>query len=248
MIAAALAVAADVAFRLAANAAAAAFAQAPPYVAYRTDATVDVPSLRRHKVISRQVETRTKDDYAVLQDLPRGQRQYAHSFPLIPTFDALSYFRLQYNGDRRDALSYVQMQQPITFTDPRATSKADVVVTSLKYYRATYAADSNDRLLHITMDPLPSLTRGNESDFYLHDVYVDAATNLPTRVTYSGPTTEFACDYATVENHWLVRHVVYTHTFYGPLHVGRVTFTVDSTNSDFAFPAAPSDPKLAPGA
>ncbi len=167
-------IAADAAFRNAANAAAAAFAQAPPYVAYRTDATVDVPSLRRHKVISRTVETRTRDDYAVLQDLPKGQRQYAHSFPLIPTFDAISYFRLEYNGDRRDALSYVQMQQPITFTDPRATSHSDVVVVSLKYYHATYAPDSTDALLHVVMDPLPSLTRGNDSDFYLHDVYIDA--------------------------------------------------------------------------
>ncbi len=240
-----LAVAADVVFRLAANAAAAAFAKAPPYLAYRTDATVDVPSLRRHQVISRAVETRTKDDYAVLQDLPKGRRQYAHSFPLIPTFDAISYFRLQYNGSQRDALSYVQMQQPITFTDPRTTSHADVVVVTLKYYHATYAPDSTDSLLHVVLDPLPTLTRGNDSDFYLHDVYVDPATDLPTRVHYSGPATDFTCDYATVENHWLVKHVVYTHTFFGPLHLGRVTFTVDSTNSDFRFPAGPSDPKLA---
>lgn len=238
-------IAADVAFRTAANAAAAAFAQAPPYIAYRTDATVDVPSLRRHQVISRAVESRTKDDYAVLQDLPRGKRQYAHSFPLIPTFDAISYFRLEYNGGQRNALSYVHMQQPITFTDPRASSKADVVVTSLKYYHASYARDSSDSLLHIVMDPLPSLTRGNDSDFYLKDVYVNPATGLPTRVHYSGPATEFTCDYATIENHWLVNHVVYSHTFFGPLHLGRVTFTVDSTNSGFSFPATPSDPKLA---
>jgi hypothetical protein len=238
-------IAADVAFRTAANAAAAAFAQAPPYIAYRTDATVDVPSLRRHQVISRAVESRTKDDYAVLQDLPKGQRQYAHSFPLIPTFDAISYFRLEYNGGRRNALSYVRMQQPITFTDPRTSSKADVVITSLKYYHASYAPDSSDSLLHIVMDPLPSLTRGNDSDFYLKDVYVNPATNLPSRVHYSGPATDFTCEYTTVENHWLVSHVIYTHTFFGPLRLGRVTFTVDATNSNFSFPASPSDPKLA---
>jgi hypothetical protein len=39
--------------------------------------------------------------------------------------------------------------------------------------------------------------------------------------------------------------VVYSHTFFGPLHLGRVTFTVDSTNSGFSFPATPRDPKLA---
>jgi hypothetical protein len=236
---------ADVAFRQAANAAAAAFAQAPPYLAYRTDATVDVPSLHRHQVISRAVETRTSDDFAALQDLPQGQHQYAHSFPLIPTFDALSYFRLEYNGGRRDALSYVHQVQPITFTDPRATSRADVVVTSLRYYHASYAADSNDRIAHVLMEPLQTLTKGNDSDFYLHDVYIDTATNLPTRVTYIGPSTSFACDYGMVENHWLVTHVVYTHTFFGPLHMGRVTFTVDATNAGFTFPDQPSDARLA---
>ena len=238
-------IAADVQFRTTANAAAAAFAQAPPYLAYKTDVVVDVPSLRRHKVISRQVETRTRDDFAVLQDLPRGQRQYAHSFPLIPTFDAISYFRVTFNGSQRDTLSYVEPGQAITFTDPRATSHADVVVVSLRYYRAAYADDSNDTIAHILMDPLPTLTRGNSSDFYIHDVYVDTASNLPTRVVYVGPTTTFSCDYQVVEGHWLVTHASYVHTFYGPLRMGRVTASAEATNHDFAFPATPSDPKLA---
>ena len=238
-------IAADVQFRQAANAAAQAFANSPPYLVYRTAVTVDVPSLRRHQVIARAVETRTADDFAVLQDLPRGQRQYAHSFPVIPTFDALSYFRLEYNGNRRDALSYVHQIKTITFTDPRATSTADVVVTSLRYYHASYAADSNERLAHIAMDPLPTLTRGNESDFYIHDLYVDTSSNLPMRVTYAGPTTDLTIDYAVIENHWLVKHMSYAHTVFAPLRVGRVRFTVDATNEDFGFPATPSDPKLA---
>ena len=235
---------ADVAFRLAANAAAAAFAAAPPYISYRTDATVDVPSLHQHKVISRAVTARTKDDAAVLQDLPQGQRQYAHSFPLIPTFDALSYFRLEYNVGRRDALSYVHQVQPITFTDPRSTSHADVVVVSLRYYHAVFAPDTNDRILHVTMDPLPSLTANNSSDFYLHDVYIDSTTMLPTRVTYTGPTTNFTVDYTTVENHWVVNHVAYDHTLFGPLKIGRVHFTVDANYTNFAFPTTPGDSKL----
>ncbi|HWT05374.1 MAG TPA: hypothetical protein VN224_06435 [Xanthomonadales bacterium] len=236
---------ADVQFRQAANAAAAAFANAPPYLAYRTEVVVDVPSLNRHQVIARQVETRTRDDYAALQDLPRGQHQYAHSFPLIPTFDALSYFRVTFNGNRRDLLSYVEPGLPITFKDPRETSHADVVVTSLRYYRASYAPDSGDRIAHIAMDTLPTLTRDNASDFFIHDVYVDTVTNLPTKVVYIGPTTTFTCDYDVVQGHWLVRHATYVHTFYGLMHLGRVTVTANATNSDFSFPATPSDPKLA---
>lgn len=238
-------IAADVQFRQAANAAAAAFAQAPPYVAYRTNVVVDVPSLRRHKTIARQVETRTADDFAVLQDLPHGQRQYAHSFPVIPTFDALSYFRLDFNGSQRDTLSFVHDVTPITFSDPRATSHADVVVTSLRNYRASYLPDSTDALAHIAMDPLPALTRGNDSTFFLHDLYVDTATNLPTQVSYTGPTASFTCDYTVAEGHWLIRHAIYSQIFFGPLHLGRVTATAEATNSDFAFPATPSDPRLA---
>ena len=237
--------AADAQFRLAANAAAAAFANSPPYIAYKTDVVIDVPSMRQHKVVSRSVESRTKDDFAVLQDLPNGQRQYAHSFPLLPTFDALSYFRVTFNGNRRDLLSYVEPGPPLTFKDPRETSHADVVVVSLRYYHASYAADSTDSIAHIQMDALPTLTLGNSSDFYIHDVYVDTATNLPTRVIYIGPTTTFACDYGVFDSHWLVRHVAYTHTFYGPLKIGRVTASADATNHDFSFPATPSDPKVA---
>lgn len=238
-------IAADVQFRTTANAAAAAFANKPPYLAYKTDVVVDVPSLRRHKVISRAVETRTTDDYAALQDLPQGQHQYGHSFPLVPTFDAISYFRVTFNGSQRNTLSYVEPGAPITFKDPRETSHADVVVTSLRYYRASYAADSNDKIAHILMETLPTLTRGNNSDFYIHDVFVDTATNLPTRVIYEGPTTTFTTDYQVIEGHWLVTHANYVHTFFGPLHMGRVTATADATNHDFGFPATPSDPKLA---
>jgi hypothetical protein len=74
---------------------------------------------------------------------------------------------------------------------------------------------------------------------------VDTASNLPTKVVYIGPTTTFTTDYQVVEGHWLVNHAVYVHTFYGPLKVGRVTATADATYHDFAFPPAPSDPKIA---
>jgi hypothetical protein len=237
---------ADVAFRLAANAAAAQYAAAPPYLQYHTRANVDVPALNRHKVIEREVETRTKDDHAVLQDLPNGQRQYGQSFPLIPTFDALSYFRLEYNGAQRDALSHVTLYAPITFTDSHpANANVAVVATTLRYYYAQYAADTTDAVSHIVMQPLQTLTKGNNSDFYLHDVYVDTTTMLPTRVTYTGhDDTELTFDYMMVQNHWLVDHAFYARTLHGPLHIGSVHFTVDATFDQFAFPETPNDPQL----
>lgn len=241
-------VTADALFRLAANAAAAQYAAAPPYLTYHTVTVIDVPSLKRHKVVERAVEVRTKDDFAALQDLPHGQHQYGQSFPLTPIFDALSYFRLAFNGVKRDLLSHVTMYQPITFGETKAISaNANVVATTLRNYYAHYGADSTDTKAHLVMDALPALTNGNNSDFYIHDVYVDTANNLPTRVTYRGKDdTEFTIDYVTVQNHWLVSHAFYAKTEYGPLRIGRVHFTADSTFDAFTFPTTPSDPKLVP--
>ncbi len=238
-------VAADVLFRLAANAAAEEYRRPPPYLSYHTVARIDVAALNKHKVIERAVETRTSDDFAVLQDLPRGQRQYGQSFPLIPTFDALSYFRLEYNAQRRDLLSHVTTYEPITFAAPRSTPGVTVVSTTLRNYYARYADDSNDSQAHIFMDPLKALTQNNSSDFYLHELYIDRSTNLPSRVTYTGhDNVVFTVDYTTVQSHWLVRHVYYTRTFFAPFHIGQTSFSVDATFDDFTFPQTPADPKL----
>jgi hypothetical protein len=94
------------------------------------------------------------------------------------------------------------------------------------------------------MQALPALTRDNDSSFYLKDVYVDTATNLPTRIVYSGPTTDFAIDYKVVENHWLIDHVRYSRTLVAILHLGQTTFTTEASYNAFTFPAAPTDPRL----
>src|ERR1700728_1849756 len=66
---------ADAEFRAVANAAFAAWQQQPPYVAYRVDVNVNVSALKKSRRIERAVETRTRDNLAVLQDLPQGQNQ-----------------------------------------------------------------------------------------------------------------------------------------------------------------------------
>jgi hypothetical protein len=240
-------VAADVLFRLTANAAAEQYRRPPPYLAYHTVAQIDVPALQKHKTVERAVETRTADDFAVLQDLPRGQRQYGQSFPLIPTFDALSYFRIDYSGaQHRNLLAHVTTYEPITFSAPRATTPGvNVVATTLRNYYARYADDSTDTKAHLIMQPLKALTTNNTSDFYIRELYVDTATNLPTRVTYTGhDDVEFSVDYTTVQTHWLVSHVYYTRTFFAPFHIGQTHFTVNATFDDFTFPQTPADPKL----
>jgi hypothetical protein len=246
---------ADAEFRAAANAAFDAWQKQPPYIAYRVDVDVDVPALNRSQRISRSVEARTRDDLAVLQDLPSGQNQLGHAFPVQPTFDALSYFHIDFHVTDRlrmhNPLTAVTMYppapgvppQPLHYTDPAATG-ADVVVTTLRNYYAQYAPDTTDRIAHIVMQPLPALTRDNTSTFYLKDVYVDTVSNLPTRIVYSGPTADFALDYTVIEDHWVINRAHYRATVFAPLHIGSATFTTNATYSAFTFPTTPADPRL----
>jgi hypothetical protein len=247
---------ADAEFRAVANAAFAAWLNQPPYISYRVDVDVDVPAMHTVRHVSRAVEARTRDDLAVLQDLPNGQNQIGHAFPVPPTFDALSYFRLDFHlGDPvrlHNPLTAVTMlspapgipPQPLRYTDPTPSAPNVVVVTSLRNYYAQYADDSTDQSVHIVMQALPALTRGNDSSFYLHDIYVDTATDLPTRIVYSGPDTDFTLDYAVVDGHWLIRHLSYRRSIVAPLHIGQTTFTTEASYGGFTFPAAPADARL----
>ncbi len=248
---------ADAEFRAAANAAFDAWQHQPPYIAYRVDVDVDVPGVGAHRTVARAVEARTRDDLAVLQDLPRGANQLGHAFPAPPTFDALSYFHIDFHlGDPvrlHNPLTAITLippepglpPQPLHYNPP-APSSGDVAVvaTTLRNYYAQYAADSTDALAHVVMLPLPALTRGNDSSFYLHDVYIDTATNLPTRIVYSGPATQLTIEYAVIEQHWLIAHLNYQQTFFAPLHIGRTTATTDARYSGFSFPDRPQDARL----
>jgi hypothetical protein len=248
---------ADAEFRAAANAAFAAWQNRPPYIAYRVDVDITISALKQPRHISRAVEARTRDDLAVLQDLPRGQNQLGHAFPLPPTFDAISYFRIDFKLSDpirlHNPLTALTMlppgpnlpAQPIHFAAV-VPSRPDIaaVATTLRNYYAVYAADSSDRLAHIVMKPLPALTRNNTSAFFIKDVYIDTSNDLPTRVIYSGPTTEFTIDYALRDSHWLIEHARYSTTLYGPLHIGQTTAVTDAHFSEFSFPASPDDERL----
>jgi hypothetical protein len=240
---------ADAEFRAAANAAFVAWQHPPPYISYQVDVDTELPSLKQSRKISRAVEMRTKDDLAVLQDLPQGDNRMATAFPVPPTFDALSYFEFIFDpGDEiHPPISDINMiadrpffpPEPLHFGIGNASNPdVAVVVPYLRNYRAQYAPDSTEQLAHIVMVPLKPLTAGNDSTYYLKDVYVNTATNLPTRITYAGPALNFVLDYAMVENHWLVDHVRYS------LTRGRTPFTADAVYSAFTFPAAPVDGRL----
>jgi len=246
----------DIAFEDAANAAAAAWQARPAYVTYLCHTDVGAPSLGQKLHTDRSVMVRTLDDAAVMKDLPGGAETLGLAFPISPTFDALSYFRLNTSiGWHRRLSSDITGPDgkgpivPIHF-DTVVHNPDAVIVTSLRFYYPKFAPDSSDApggRTHLIMEALPTLTNNNTSDFYISDVIIDNATKLPLEVTYSGKDDRrFVIDYETVKGHWVVKHALFEQTIYGVLHIGRVHYVADTTFTDYAFPQSPPDPRLAP--
>lgn len=243
----------DIVFQRTANTAAAIVEAAPPFVSYRVITQVSAPSIGQHREIARAVAVRTKDDLAVIQDLPRGSNVLGHGFPITPSFDALSYFTLSWKVGAHGAFSaYVHDVTPLTY-DMTKGKGADVVVMRLLRYRAEYATDSSDAAdgkTHITLVPYDFVKRQAlkpDSTFYLSDVVIDNATQLPSSVRYrGGDDIDFAIDYAVTAGHWLVTHAHYEETLHGPLRIGRLHVIADSVYDQFAFPDGAPDPRLIP--
>ncbi len=246
----------DLAFHDCANAAAEAFAKnRPAFITYHVATHVSAPALHRERNVIRRVSVRTKDDLAVIQDLPQGSNQLGHGFPVTPAFDALSFFTLSWHvGARTEVSAYVHDVTPMTFPDP-LKSTADVVVFRLRQYRVAYASDSSnapDAKTHITFVPFDFVKREvkkPDSTFFLSDVYIDNATKLPTQVRYQGgDDIDFVVDYAMLQGHWLIDHAHYEETLRGPLRIGRLHVIADAAYDEFTFPAQAPDPRLQDGA
>ncbi len=211
------------------------------------------PSLGQHREVERAVAVRTKDDLAVLQDLPHGANQLGHGFPITPSFDALSYFTLSWKvGAHGEFSSYVHDVVPLQY-DLSKKSAADVVVIRLLQYRAEYAPDSSDApdaKTHIVLVPYDFVKRRAikpDSTFYLSDVVIDNASHLPSSVRYvGGDDIDFSIDYTMTQGHWLVSHAHYEETLHGPLRLGRLRVIADANYDQFAFPDGAPDPRLIP--
>ena len=249
---AAVTLAPDLVFQHTANVAAGAVEAAPPFVAYRVSTHVSAPAIHKERDVVRGVMVRTSDDVAVVQDLPRGANQLAHGFPVTPSFDALSYFTLSWKvGYHSEVSSYVHDVTPLRYTD--TPSSADVVVVRLRQYRAEYAPDSSsapDGKTHIKLVPYDFVKKQvvrPDSTFFLSDLYVDNATQLPAQVRYEGgDDIVFLVDYDRIDGHWLVTHAHYEETLHGPLRIGSLHVIADARYDQFAFPATAPDPRLVP--
>jgi hypothetical protein len=198
----------------------------------------------------RAVSVRTRDDTAIIADLPNGGTQIGHGFPITPTFDALSYFVLSWKiGMRQDVTAYVHDVVPLTYNT--SSSDSDVVVFRLRQYKVAFANDSSDApdgKTHLTLEPYDFVKKQAakpDSTFYLSDLYIDNASGLPSEVGFAGgDDIRMTVEYASIEGHWLVDRVHYEETLHGPLRIGRLHFVVDATYDRFAFPQSAPDPRL----
>jgi len=241
----------DVAFENAANRAAALYATAPLFVSYRVRAHVSIPAVHRERDIDRAVDVRTRDDLAILQDLPQGKRQTARSFPIPPTFDPLSYFTLVGRGGLHDALeAYVHDVHPLQY-DLGSRAGSDVVVQGLRAYRVVYAADSSTEpggYTHLVLTPYAFFTKlaNAKSALFFRDVYVANATGLPARVSFAGAFGRFfEVDLGTVAGHPVVERVAYEENLTGPVRLGMLHVSIRATYDRYAFPAIAPAPELA---
>lgn len=206
--------------------------------------------MKKDRLVDRAVLSRTLDNLAVLQDLPRGQNQLATAFPVPPAFDALSEFTFSWHADRHLAISTdIRELRPWTYPDVTKQSGADVVVVGLRYFSVHYAPDSSNDptgVTHLTIRPYQFLVNQSpKNDIYWSDVYVNNGTGLPTEIRMAGnDDLTFIVDYAMIENHWLVNHAHFEQTVFGPLHIGAIHFVAEATYDQFSFPSAAPDPRL----
>ena len=208
-----------------------------------------MPSLGRERDVDRAVSLRTADDYAIVQDLPRGREQVGiHGFPFPANFDALSNFEYTWHVSMHGDLEVdlVRQNAPL-FTPPTPGAQhVDVIVLRVANYKASYVGAPDANPIHIHLEPLPGLIK-KRTDIAFHDVYVDPTTYLPTEVRFEGPDHQvLVVDYASVGPYWLVSHVAVDQTVYGPLRIGSAHVHAEAAFEGYQTSDTPPDPRLAP--
>jgi hypothetical protein len=235
---------ADLAFAILVNRTTAFFANnAPVYMTYTEHTRISAPSMGRSEEINRSVAVRIADNFAVMQDLPRGAVRTGQAFPVVAYFDPLSAFGYSYFANLKRIDISVQQGRPFVFTTPAPESNVDVVVPYSSYWAARYASDSTESALHLLIDPTSRMASGK---LYPSEIIEDPQTRLPSHIELratGGDDETFAFDYQVIDGHWVLVHATFSgtqHTF-----VGQFKAVADITFSDIAFPAEAPDPRLA---
>lgn len=232
----------DVALVQLINRTASAYVSSPPaFITYR-ELTHVASDIGRTQDINRYVAVRQADDYAVMEDLPRGAQRIGQAFPIIPYFDPLAGFSYSWYANLKRIDITIKRYAPGLWVLPPADPSVNAVVPYISFWAPSYAPDSTATHLHLLVAPTPALPSG---DLYPADIVVDPQTGLPSHleIRFSGDPTVIDLDYQTIDGHWVITHARYT----APQHFGPMNFTVtsDTTYSDITFPQNAPDPRLA---
>jgi hypothetical protein len=237
------------AFIAAANAANAAYRARPAYVAYVSASQVSLPPFVRDRTAVQRIVLRTHADKAILTDLNGNGERIAHSFPLAPTFDALSDFAFagQISSANRGDEFRVLNVRPLAYDTTKAQSRADVVAVSLKNYVVEYAREpaDGDATFELRLHPTDAYA-AQKPRMTLERVVVDGKTSLPRQVYFTGDGIGFRVFYEIDAAGWHASEMRYSETMRAPLGVARTTLTVEGRFSEYRVLPAVPDPRLAP--
>jgi hypothetical protein len=213
---------------------------APTYITYRE--VTHVEGANRSEDIARDVAVRVADDYAVMQDLPRGARRVGTAFPVIPFFDPFSNFSFRYFANLKNIDITFDPGQPYYLPPVAPDPSVDAVVPYFTGFAPRYAPDSQPGAIHLLIDPTPRTGAGS---LYPSDVTEDPQTHLPSHVTLqtNGSDMVIGLDYGMVDGYWVITRG----TWSGTQHVLGLTFKVSAvtTYSNYTFPTTAPDPQLA---
>ena len=232
----------DVAFVNLINHTATVFAQNPPaYITYTEHTHISAPSLGRAQDINRSVVVRQADDFAIMQDLPKGAQRIGQAFPIIPYFDPLGQgYSFSWTANLKNVQINLDRKPVGLWPLPSPDPSVNFVVPYATFWMPAYAPDSTDARPHFRVTPTSIYGHG----LYPYDVVVDTQTQLPSHMELrsTDDATVITLDYSMIQGHWAITHATYT----APQRFGPMSFTIitDTTYDNMAFPDAPPDPRL----
>ena len=238
------------AFMAVANATAAIVRHEPAYVTYRVSGTMHFA--QGDGAVARTVTVRTADGNALVRDERTGQEALEPPFPAPPTFDALAHFTLHgewsalpgKDGTTRDVHLRVTNIAPLAYT--LTESHADVVVRSVRGYTIAYAEPGNDGTTHLRLEPTHQyFVDGPHRTAWLHDVWFDPTTNIPTHVVWNGHDRfEMDARYTTIDGVWLLHELRVAQVF-RTLGIIQTAAWFDGVYDNYVLSSTSPDPRLA---
>ncbi|MFY9720406.1 MAG: hypothetical protein WAK16_12270 [Candidatus Cybelea sp.] len=216
-------------------------ANPPVYMTYTEYTHVSAKGVNRTQDLNRSVAVRVADNFAVMQDLPNGEKRTGQAFPIVANFDPFSDFSFGYFANLKRVDIMLNQGAPYRFPIPQPDPSVTVVVPYNSLWVTRYAPDSTDAALHLLIEPTPRITHG----LYPVEIIEDQTSRLPSHIEMRSVEgdMDFSLDYKVIDGHWVIVHG----TFSATQHVAFMAFKAiaDVRFENIVFSTEPPDPLLA---